>query len=300
MSFIRDLISRKRDGSQEDLSPLEANGPAGDSLKPEVTPLDALQDSEAKTLAEAPTLAQLAAEQLKSEAEAAAKKASEAVAPASTPVPAPTPAPAAAPTPAPERAAMIWDIEDDEFINEPAKPAPVAAAPAPVPAATASSARGRRTKTRLIGFEKSGGDVVDLFEATEKVTPVARAKFPVGWVLVTEGEGRGECFTLFSGLSQIGRDEDQAIQLDFGDSAISRSNHAAIVFDAESQKFLVGHGGKSNIVRLNDKPLISNEELKDGDRLRIGETTLTFKSLCGDGFSWTASEDEGEEDVAIA
>ena len=62
----------------------------------------------------------------------------------------------------------------------------------------------------------------------------------------------------------------------------------------------MGHGGKSNIVRLNDKPLISNEALKTGDVIRIGETVLRFVALCDDTFSWNDGASGEDEDVAIA
>lgn len=200
----------------------------------------------------------------------------------------------------------IWDLEDDGGATE--LPAPIAKAPeAPEAsqaiasaAAARSPARSRRTKTRLIGFEKSDGDVVDLFNDAPKAAPTKNVKFPVGWIVVAEGPGRGASFSLLSGMSQIGRGEDQAIQLDFGDNAISRSNHAAIVYDPSSKEFLLGHGGKSNIVRLNDKPLISNETLKTGDVIRIGETVLRFVALCDKSFNWADGSTKEDEDVAIA
>lgn len=193
--------------------------------------------------------------------------------------------------------ANIWDTDDDL--------PPVASLeeirPAAAPSPAKSPSRARRTKTRLIGFESSAG-VVDLFDSTPAAAPTKRAKFPVGWAIVTDGPGRGECFSLESGMSQIGRGEDQAIQLDFGDNAVSRTNHAAIVYDAEKHTFLLGHGGKSNIVRLNDEPVISNEALKAGDLIRIGETTLRFVPLCSPEFNWADDKTDGEEseDVAIA
>lgn len=192
--------------------------------------------------------------------------------------------------------AAIWDTDDDlppVASLEEMRPAAAAHAKAP--------SRARRTKTRLIGFESSAG-VVDLFDSTPAAAPTKRAKFPVGWAIVVEGPGRGECFSLESGMSQIGRGEDQAIQLDFGDNAVSRTNHAAIVYDAEKHTFLLGHGGKSNIVRLNDEPVISNEALTSGDLIRIGETTLRFVPLCSPEFNWADDKTDGEEseDVAIA
>lgn len=153
-------------------------------------------------------------------------------------------------------------------------------------------ARKRRTKTRLLGFESSDGQVVDMFN-NPVAAPSADTRFPVGWVIVLEGPGRGHSFTLQSGMSQIGRGEDQTVQLDFGDTAISRANHAAVVYDPEERKFFLGHGGKSNIVRLNGKAVISNEPLADGDKIRMGETTLQFVALCGADFNW--DEDKGSE-----
>jgi pSer/pThr/pTyr-binding forkhead associated (FHA) protein len=120
-------------------------------------------------------------------------------------------------------------------------------------------------------------------------------------MLVSDGPGRGECFTLEAGMSQIGRGEDQAIQLDFGDNSISRTNHAAVVYDTDTHTFSIGHGGKKNIVRLNGKPVISNETLSAGDKIKIGETTLHFVPLCSDEFNWAeGGEDEENDNVAIA
>ncbi|MGJ8622124.1 MAG: FHA domain-containing protein [Yoonia sp.] len=208
-------------------------------------------------------------------------------------------------------AVNIWDLEDDGGAGElpagpvtRAEPAPERPAPAvAAQAATRSPARSRRTKTRLIGFEKSDGDVVDLFNDQTDAAPAkpaGRVRFPVGWIVVADGPGRGESFSLQTGMSQIGRGEDQAVQLDFGDNSISRSNHAAIVFDPDTKEFLLGHGGKSNIVRLNDKPVISNESLKTGDTIRIGDTVLRFVALCDKSFNWSDSGTEEDEDVAIA
>ncbi|PJI86238.1 FHA domain-containing protein [Yoonia maricola] len=211
----------------------------------------------------------------------------------------------AEPKPTEAAAVNIWDLEDDGTASALPEPTATPAAPAAEhavasAAAARSPARSRRTKTRLIGFDKSDGDVVDLFNDAPKAAPTRSVKFPVGWLVVAEGPGRGESFPLLAGMSQIGRGEDQAVQLDFGDNSISRTNHAAIVFDADTKEFLLGHGGKSNIVRLNDKPLISNETLKSGDSIRIGETVLRFAALCGKSFNWSDGTTEEDEDVAIA
>ena len=173
----------------------------------------------------------------------------------------------------------------------------VVVAPDPAPeeeiAPAMSQRRSGRVKTRLLGFESSDGKTVDVFEkAGEVVRPDTR--FPVGWIVVVKGPGRGESFTLKAGVSPIGRDEDQAVQLDFGDTSVSRTNHASIAFDDEDKTFYIGHGGKSNLVRLNGKPLLSTETLKDGDLIRIGETTLRLVALCGQDFSWADEQEKAK------
>jgi hypothetical protein len=104
--------------------------------------------------------------------------------------------------------------------------------------------------------------------------------------------GRGAYFAVTNSVSSIGRGLDQSICLNFGDATISRNNHAAIAYDAEQNRFFLGHGNKSNIVRRNGMPVLSTEELMDGDSIRIGKTTLRFVALCGPGFTWGPDPEE--------
>ena len=140
-----------------------------------------------------------------------------------------------------------------------------------------------RVKTRLLGFHKPD-ETADPISAARARTEVP--EFPVGWMVVVKGPGRGASFTLQSGASTIGRGDDQTVRLDFGDTSISRENHAVIAYDDEQKRFFLGHGGKANLVRLNDMPVLSTEPMTDGDTIRIGETTLIFVALCGEEFSW--------------
>ncbi len=154
---------------------------------------------------------------------------------------------------------------------------------------------GGRVKTRLLGFQTPDDETSDVFEAAKTASAANQTQFPVGWIVVIEGPGRGSCFTIFNGVSQIGRGEDQPVRLNFGDNSISRNNHAAIAYDDEQGKFFLGHGGKSNLVRLNGTPVLSTEEMTTGDQIRIGETSLKFVSLCGEDFTWKSTETEGHE-----
>jgi hypothetical protein len=142
-----------------------------------------------------------------------------------------------------------------------------------------------RAKTRVLGFRPPEADDDPLGGAR---APAANRgpDYPVGWLVVTAGSGRGASFALTAGVATLGRGEDQTVRLDFGDTAISRSAHASIAYDEESGRFFLGAGAKSNLVRRNGRPVLATEEIASGDAIRLGETTLHFVALCGDGFAW--------------
>ena len=156
----------------------------------------------------------------------------------------------------------------------------------PPPAAGRGSNRSGRVKTRLLGFSPEGLGLTNPFEKEESRTNDA---FPVGWLVIVSGPGRGASFPLHDGVARIGRGEDQTVCLNFGDNSISRENHLSVAFDSEQSAFFIGQSGRSNIVRLNNKPLLSTEQVCTGDQIRVGETTLRLVALCGETFSWAAS-----------
>ncbi|MBV1902948.1 MAG: FHA domain-containing protein [Marinosulfonomonas sp.] len=206
----------------------------------------------------------------------------------------------------------IWDLEPGTAEgshlrpvkdSQPTSTQPKAAqkiAEAPKPAEGRVPARAGRVKTRLLGFEHAQDSASDPFQTSGTTAKSTAINFPVGWMVVTKGPGRGNSFSLFNGVSQIGRGDDQAIRLDFGDNSISRSNHAAVAYDAEQRTFYLGHGGKANLVRLNDKPVLSTEELSNRDLIRIGETTLSFVAFCNDEFDWDLDNQDETNNAAIA
>ncbi|MEP3637505.1 MAG: FHA domain-containing protein [Paracoccaceae bacterium] len=148
-----------------------------------------------------------------------------------------------------------------------------------------------RVKTRLLGFH-ADKENADLFAAAVTKADGNEPRFPIGWLVITEGPGLGASFTLTSGLSTIGRDMNQSVSLDFGDTSISRERHVSIAYDDEENRVYVGHGGKSNIVRHNSKPLLTTEELSHGDTIKIGKTQLSFVAFCTPDFSWKGIEAE--------
>ncbi len=146
--------------------------------------------------------------------------------------------------------------------------------------------QGKRRETRIItGTGESGEDGVS---AKPRVNASENGP-TVGWVVVVKGPGKGKSCSIYNGNNSVGRGDDQRICLDFGDDTISRDKHAFIAFDDESRKFYAGQAGQANLVRLNNVPLLNTEEIKEGDQIRLGETTLAFVPFCGPAFGWEDS-----------
>lgn len=241
--------------------------------QPEVSEADANADQQIVTLHVAPVEAEISSD-------AVEVSVTEAVAPASETPAAEDPVEPVSPTsvvpePPEATAAEIAKPEVEPENETPAAEAPVVD-------------RRSRVKTTFLGFERPDTHVQELIETTEPIrkAETATETFPVGWLVVTGGPGRGASITLKEGLMQIGRNDDQAIQLDFGDTGISRSNHAYIAYDPEDRKCYLGHGGKANLVRLNGKPVLSTVPLASGDLIRISETSIRFVAFCDENFDW--------------
>lgn len=109
-----------------------------------------------------------------------------------------------------------------------------------------------------------------------------------GWIVIVKGPGRGDFRPVYVGMNSIGRAPGQRIRLDFGDETISREEHAFITYDDETRTFYLQHGGKSNLVRLGDKPVLAPTVLNSNDTFRIGNTTFRFVGCCGPDFDWSS------------
>lgn len=108
----------------------------------------------------------------------------------------------------------------------------------------------------------------------------------VGWLVITEGPGRGKAVNIYAGMNSLGRASGQRIRADFGDASISNEGAAFITFEPKRQTFHINHGGKANIVYLNDEAVLTPMPLSDGNMIAIGETKFRFVQLCGPDFTW--------------
>lgn len=108
----------------------------------------------------------------------------------------------------------------------------------------------------------------------------------VGWLVVTNGKGRGHDLRILPGQNQIGRDKGDIV-LNFGDSSISREKQALLSYDPLENLFLISHGEGKNLTRVNGKMVMDAQVLAPFDRIRLGQTELLFVPLCGEQFNWS-------------
>jgi len=138
---------------------------------------------------------------------------------------------------------------------------------------TSLDPRRRGTRLHRPGF---AGDEAD----AEDIGPVT------GWLVVIEGPGRGRAVELGFGLNTIGASSDNRVQLDFGDAAISRTDHFSIAYDPLNRKFHLIRGRGKNLVYVDSAPLTDARELAANAELRVGDTVLRFVPLCDEHWAW--------------
>ena len=95
----------------------------------------------------------------------------------------------------------------------------------------------------------------------------------------------GESFTLHEGMNYIGRGHNVAVQI-LGDPHISHDKHACIGYDPKSRKYFLVPGDNDGITYLDGKVISEVTEIIDLSHIRIGNTELLFRPLCGENFAW--------------
>jgi pSer/pThr/pTyr-binding forkhead associated (FHA) protein len=129
---------------------------------------------------------------------------------------------------------------------------------------------GNETRIKRHGESGSGDGLDDIS------TQILRDKSNqvIGKLTVVEGPGAGNSVNVFSGTNQIGRGDDQRIQINFGDDTISRQQHAVLTYDAAKLEARIYDGGKPGGLWVNGTRIVSDEAVKFGDTIKLGETTL--------------------------
>ena len=136
-----------------------------------------------------------------------------------------------------------------------------------------------KTTTVHLPSKQAGGNAPANMDSVSTQVLIDKSNIQVGVLTVIEGNGRGEKRAVYTGTNQVGRSSDNRIALDFGDTTISRVQHAVIVFDAGKRKFQIFDGGKQNPILVNGERLVGDQFMADGDTIRIGMTTLRFNVI---------------------
>ncbi|WP_166241077.1 FHA domain-containing protein [Paenibacillus turpanensis] len=116
-------------------------------------------------------------------------------------------------------------------------------------------------------------------EEPEGIEPVT------GWLVCIEGPQLGQDYRISAEKNFIGRAEDMHIQI-VGDNAISRRNHAVIVYDPKKRNFFLLPGDASGLAYHNNEAVYSPVELTPYDVIQLGRSKFIFIPLCGVHFEW--------------
>ena len=92
-------------------------------------------------------------------------------------------------------------------------------------------------------------------------------------LFVVAGKERGKYFVLDEGVTRLGRDEHADIQI--LDDMISRS-HLDVTYDSENSACRIEDLKSANGTLVNGKRIAGEVELKDGDTIRMGESTVLY------------------------
>lgn len=92
-------------------------------------------------------------------------------------------------------------------------------------------------------------------------------------LVVIEGVGEGAHFPLAQPIVSIGRDDTCTYQV--LDPLVSRK-HLQVRLDTTLEKHVAGDYRSAHGVFVNDKQVLIDVALSDGDRIRIGNTTLMY------------------------
>lgn len=138
--------------------------------------------------------------------------------------------------------------------------------------------------TRLVGLpprgSRSASQSAQTDESGGENDPV------VGWLVIVAGPGRGNAARLGYGQNSIGRDRDERVRIDFGDSSISRKKHCFIIYEPRKRQFILRPGDSANLAYLNGELVSESSPLAAGNLIEVGQTTLRFVPLCGPDFEW--------------
>ena len=109
---------------------------------------------------------------------------------------------------------------------------------------------------------------------------------PVGWLVASEGPGKGTVLTLGIGMNSVGRGTEPRLTIPFDDQEISRGKSFAVAYDEKNAQFHLLPGDGKTLVYIDGSPVLSGVVMESHMRFQIGQTTFTFVALCRADFNW--------------
>jgi pSer/pThr/pTyr-binding forkhead associated (FHA) protein len=107
-------------------------------------------------------------------------------------------------------------------------------------------------------------------------------------LVVIEGKQQGSCFSLTEPLVSLGRDDACTFQI--LDDQVSRT-HLQVRLNPTTGTHVAADYRSANGVFVNEDQIVMPTMLKDGDKIRIGRTTLMYL---------TADHSDGQSALAAA
>jgi hypothetical protein len=135
----------------------------------------------------------------------------------------------------------------------------------PKPVASAPTAQHPFSRTSIVGDNDGNTNT------TAAPQPFAKRKL-VGWLVSFTNDELGQDYKLYVGKNKIGSAAGCDILVN--DSSIS-SDHSTILF--REPEFLIKDNFSTNGTKINGV-MVDEGKLKDGDELKLGNTTFKFKT----------------------
>lgn len=160
------------------------------------------------------------------------------------------------------------------------------------PSSPPASKKSAQTVDPVPGKVQDYGDTAPVSPGFYGVGPGARPvniQPTVGWLVCVNGAAKGRDFRIHSQYNYIGRARHMDICIE-GDNSISSERAAILAYDDQQRIFFFAPGQGRNLVRVNDRAVLTSVELQAYDRITIGRSTFLFVPLCGERFDWNEQE----------
>ncbi|GHV30331.1 hypothetical protein FACS1894167_11000 [Synergistales bacterium] len=115
----------------------------------------------------------------------------------------------------------------------------------------------------------------------------------VGWLVCVEGAEKGKDYRVHTEKNTVGRADNMDIVMK--DSAISRENHAYIVFNPKNKTFRIQAGDGRGLIYVNGDEVIVSQDIVSHDVIEMGESKFRFVPFCGDKFAWEEGAAGGDK-----